>query len=467
MKNKYLLLVFLFFIALTCFSVSVPFFWDSVYFSSQANYFFFSQQAHPFLLPLDLDNGGFPLYAVLLSFSWKILGYSLFSAHLIMLPFLLGIAYEYFKLCKHFLSENLIPWALLLLCLEPCFITQSMLMAYDILITYFFLSALNAILSEQKTKLAFLLLILSLIGIRGMVAAAALGLIHLLLNASELKTGLKNLLYFLPALIVVIAWSIYHKQQTGWVFFSPQRALTDEHLLGIKAMGKQFILICWKLVDSGRIFLWLILGGGLWFYFQSKKSDYTFKILLQLLFIPLICFLCIMVPLSNPGSARYFIPVYLLLIIAVCYLLETLSKGKRILAVSLLALGLVSGNFWIYPERFSNGWDTSLKVLPFFQLEREMADFIRNEQIPAKEVGTQFPLIDKYQDRYITLEDHRDTYTNALAGPVRKFHYYLHSNACNTDLLPQIEVIKPKWKLLKEFCSGQVYISLYENPDWH
>src|SRR6218665_1366427 len=148
-RNNYLLLAFVFFSLLTVFSLSIPFFWDGTFFSEIAVNLFdkgllhLSDTSHP-------DTGGFPLYSLYMATVWKISGKSLAVSHFAILPFLFGILVQYYKLCKRFLNPSVIPAALLLLICEPVFITQSILMGYDILMVYFFMLALNALLAERK-----------------------------------------------------------------------------------------------------------------------------------------------------------------------------------------------------------------------------------------------------------------------------------------------------------------------------
>jgi hypothetical protein len=464
MKRNYLLAAgFAFFTLLTLFAWQVPFFWDVTYFAHQANEFYI--HGYTFSpLSSDIDTGGFPLYASWMFCCWKLFGRTLLVSHLALLPFLLGVVYEYVRLAGKYLTRPVLPYALLLLCLEPALTTQSILMGYDVLLLYFFLAALNAMLEKRMVIFSGILVLLAFSSMRGIFAALSIALIHCLLVYRQGRLRPKLLIAYLPMILGVAGWAVVHKHYTGWYFFSPVREHAEEQVLGLRDMGRQFIFISWKLVDSGRVFLWLVLGAGVWSYFRRGKQSREFRFLLAFVVIPLIVFLALMVPLSNPSSARYFLIVYAGLCLAVCYVLQDLRPAARRGLALLLALGLLSGNCWIYPERFSNGWDTSLKVMPFFQLKKEMIAFIQKEQIPPEAIATQFPLIDNNNLCNLGGPDYQ--FTNALDGPLSKFHYYLHSNVCNTDLLPQIERIQPTWRLLKSVQQGQVYLKLYENPDW-
>jgi hypothetical protein len=183
-----------------------------------------------------------------------------------------------------------------------------------------------------------------------------------------------------------------------------------------------------------------------------------------LFFISLISLLLLTTSFSNPSGARYFLVPFVFLILGVCLYMEQFSRKTQVKLGLLICIALLSGNAWIYPERYSNDWDSSMKVLPFFQLKKELIQFVQEKKIDPSDIATQFPLTDPLA--LTDLSSAHIQFMNALDGPISKFRYYLHSNVCNTDLLPQIEQIKNKWVVLKELNCGQVYIRLYENPDF-
>jgi hypothetical protein len=452
-----------FYVVLTLLSVGIPFFWDSVYLALPAQGMY-ADHFNPFRPGNPAtDTGGFPMYAFLLAINWKLFGQNLFVSHIALLPFLLGIAYEFYRLAEKYLYGRSLVFAMLLLCIEPCLITQGILMAYDLLLLYFFLAALNRLLENKLLWSSVFIVLLTFSSLRGIAAALALALTSVSLSFRETRR-LPNLWPYLPAFLAIAGWFVYHHAQTGWYLVSPLLEKTDERFRDFKEIPHQLLLNLWKLNDSGRVFLWITgLFGCIWLF--RKKQEKQLPILLMLLGIPLFVFLSMQILISNPVSVRYFMPVYLLLCLLICYVFQFLKKGLANLLFLLAFLGLLSGNFWMYPEKFSNEWDTSLKVLPFFGLEKQMQKYIETNDIKQEEVATQFPLIDSYFDRYLSTGPR--AFTNALAGPVNRFHYYLHSNVCNTDLLPQIEAIRPHWKLLKHLEGHHVYLDLFENPEWN
>lgn len=455
MRNKTLLFTYLYFILLTFFSLHIPFFWDGTFFS-EISVHFFKEGYNGFISPEQTDTGGFPMYSAYLTLCWKIFGKSLAVSHIAILPFLLGIAFEYFKLAKRYLSDKMLFFAMVLLIIEPVLITQSVLMGYDILMVWLFLLSLNLLLSNKYKLFSIALIFLCMSSMRGVILGISLLVIDYLLNK---KISIFWFSKYVPTILIIIVWSIYHHQQTGWFFFSPQREKTDESFLPFSMAIKQAGYIIWKINDFGRVVLWIFMLIAGFRLYKKTKSENFFQ-LVKIVFVPMIILLICMSFLANPVGHKYFIVVFLCLQIAICYLLQQISSSiKRNVLFISFCIVLIAGNFWIYPERYGNGWDSSLKILPFFELKNKMDEYIIQNKIPLEKIGTQYPLIaDK---RFSHLLDSSFHYTNVWKGPVSNYDYYLQSNVINTDIPEQIEKVKKSWTLLKMERSGQVYIELY------
>ena len=466
MKSKLVLLfALLFYVVLTFFSSSIPFFWDNTIYSELSSHYYFNGYK-TIIAPSALDLRGFYFYQLYMSFVWKLFGRTLFVSHLAILPFLFGIVFEFYKAAKYFLSEKTIPIAIILLLIEPTFNTQSILMGYDIIPLYFFMVSINLLLQQKFKLLYFSLLLIALSNFRGLFLVASIFIIQQLQFYKEHKFfQIKLIIYYLPATVAIIIWALFHKINTGWYFFSPMYEYDDEKTNSLIMMIKQLGFISWKLIDFGRIILWLITIIGWYILSRHIKITDKFKLLLYLLFIPLMVTSTLMAAISNPIGHRYFMFTYLILIIATCNIIEQLKSKKIFIAsVCIVFISLLTGNFWLYPERFGNGWDSSLKVLPYFNLKNEMDRFIVENKITPSDVGTQFPLIADKQFSHLT--DSSFHYTNVWRGPLSTYKYYLQTNVINTDIPEQIEDVKRNWTVIKDLKQGLVYLTLYKNPKY-
>jgi hypothetical protein len=446
-----------------CFA-DVPFFWDGTFFS-EAALGFYEGKFSPFDCPENLDNVTFPVYSCYMALMWLIFGKSLMVSHIAMLPFLLGIFYEFYWLASRFLNERFTSFALLLLLAESTLMMQSVIMGYDIILVYLFLLALNLLAGRNKTLYPIIAAMIALYSIRGMFLAVSLFFISTWIQdqaVPRLKMALKQ--HFL-CFALGGTWLLYHKYKTGWFLISPLHENTDEQLLSFSMMIRQGVFILWKLADNGRIILWAILLWGIILSLRKRSLPAEFKTLLMFLLIPLGINALLMVPFSNPIGHRYFMFSFPLLILTAVYIIQEIVLVKYRLGILIVIFfALISGNFILYPERFGNGWDSSLKTIPYFSLKDKMDRFIISNNIDPKSIGTQYPLIaDK---RFSHLTDTAFAYTNVWRGPLANYEYYLQSNVINTDIAPQVEEVKNKWKLVKEMKTGQVYLSLYKNPGY-
>ncbi|CAN5389368.1 hypothetical protein BH10BAC1_BH10BAC1_15260 [soil metagenome] len=457
-NTKILLSVFLFLLLLTIFSLNIPFFWDSTFFSGLSVHFY-ENGMNGFVAPLQNDTGGFPLYSSYLTLMWKCFGKTLTVSHFAMFPFLIGVAVEFFKLAKRFLNDRTIILAMILLLIEPVFMTQAMLMGYDIIIAYFFLLSLNALYSKRTLLYSIALILLCLISIRGIMLASALFIIDILLNR---KLDFKFFKQYIPAFLIIVLWTLYHKQQTGWYIFSPTRENNSEQFSGAQMMLRQVVYIIWKSIDLGRIALWIVFVF-LGIYALRKKSLPQQKELIRNIFIPFVILSAFMLLIKNPIGHKYFIVVFMLLNIAVCYTIQHLKKSKEIVFV-LVCLSLLAGNFIEYPQRYGNAWDSSLKVIPYFKLEDTMRAYIFKANITPDKIGTQFPLTNDL--KYSHLSDSSYRFTDIENAPIQTFEYFLYSNIINTNRINELEEIKNNWVVEKELKSGMIQLTLYKNPNF-
>ena len=133
------------------------------------------------------------------------------------------------------------------------------------------------------------------------------------------------------------------------------------------------------------------------------------------------------------------------------------------LMIILFSIALITGNFWLYGGGFSNGWDSSLKVLPYFNLKTDMDDFVKEQKINPEEVRTKFPLYHDRNHTYLTNEDFH--YTEMLSDSLGKFNYVLFSNLSNQFTVAEKAKLNSTWILWKELSQGEVYLRLFKNPN--
>jgi len=121
------------------------------------------------------------------------------------------------------------------------------------------------------------------------------------------------------------------------------------------------------------------------------------------------------------------------------------------------------GNFIIYPERFGNGWDSSLKTLPYFNLKKQFDNYLVSSNINPMMVGVKFPMDFDNYDCYLNGE--HLAFVDMDKKPYTEMPYIVQSNISNTFTPEEIQTLNGKWKLVKEIRAWPVYIKLFKNPE--
>lgn len=437
---------------------NIPFFWDSAHFSEQANYFYY-RGFEGFITSKGTDTGMFPLFAVYLTLGWKLLGRTLLVSHLLMLPFLIGISWEFLKLLSRYVSPKVYIYGVLFLLADPVIVTQAITMSYDIPLLYFFLLSINMLLSGKRVMYSLSLLLLFFSGVRGCIVGVSVAFIHLfmLLRDFSPRVILYYILQYIPTITMLFLWFMYHHNETGWYLFSPNREHNEESFANIEMMVRQLLFMKWKLLDFGRVVLWLFVIG---FLLKKWKQEIGFpKQLLILLVAPMILLMITMALINNPVGHKYFLTVFAVLCILACYALEHVEKAvyRNTLFVFMVIM-LAGGNFWMYPQKYGNGWDSSLKVLPYFKLQDELMNYCQQNNILPNEVAADFPLS---QERINT---HLDAIgVDFVDGVISKnSNYFLYSNMYNPRDVKAHDELKATSTLVKSFSGGEVVVELYK-----
>jgi len=124
-------------------------------------------------------------------------------------------------------------------------------------------------------------------------------------------------------------------------------------------------------------------------------------------------------------------------------------------------IGLLSGNFWVYPDRISQGWDATLAHLPYYNLRKKMIAYIDENNIPVNETGSGIP--NAYPLKYIDLSDDEREFPRK---DFDKQKYIFYSNIFNDFTDEELERLKNKWQVEMKYQTLQVKVVLYKNPGY-
>lgn len=393
------------------------------------------------------DNGHMPLYPLYLAVLFRLLGFKLWVAHFSVLPFLLGALWQLKKLSARYLGEAHVWKVLLFTLFVPAFITQSIYFSQELALVFFSLWLVNAVLEERSSHMALAAMALCLFNLRGISLCGVLLLYYAVYKKQ------KNAWYLACGIFAWLAGVWLHYRATGW-FFVGEEIREFRAFAGFAGMLKNAAVCLWKMLDQGAVFGWVAVGV---IAFRNKKvSEPLVLLLLVLISVAGPCVL-----FTNPIGNRYFSLCYVLLLPAFFYALGLLQKKLSTLVAICFAVVLVSNNGVTYPNRYGNAWDCSLKSLPYFDLRKQLDEYVTKEQIPVKDVSAGFQLY--FNDRYYLMNGQNRGYALLSDTEMPTTLYVADSDICNNYNAQREQFLEEHYMLLQTFCSGAVYINLYKH----
>jgi hypothetical protein len=269
---------------------------------------------------------------------------------------------------------------------------------------------------------------------------------------------LKRFLIYLPALILFISFNYYHYWVKGWMGFH-QNSPWAESFERVDFKGFLFNLgiLCWRIIDFGRIGVWLVL---LFLFFNYRKQiiqSKEIKIIFLFAISSIVILASNMIWARNLLAHRYLIPFYLIVaILGTQILFSNFVKEKlKIILTITWIIFLISGNFWIYPTKIAQGWDSTLAHLPYYSLRIQAIKYLEEKNIKFKEVQSFFP-----NTRSIDLIDLNNDKRNfnTFNG---KGKYVIFSNVFNVEDEMYKNLIK-SYIVIKEFKKNRVFILILQ-----
>ncbi len=467
-KEKHLLAISLFFYTiLTILSLNLPFFSDGIVQSSQAAQWFYEHYFQAFFLPESQNPGHPPFWGMYLATWWKILGQKLWVSHLAMLPFLMGIAWQYFYIARYFVQGYQLVFAMIFLLIEPTLLALSTQVTPDIALLFFFLLALRGLLYQKNGLLILGLCAMPLLNTRGIMLVAVIGLMHMavIFFTEKRKWNRSFILVYIPVFLVIFAWLLTHYLHSGWIGFNreemPWQASFEK--VGIVGFIKNWAILGWRFLDFGRVALWLVaLIIVVRIIRKELTVTSTFWLLICLAFIQVLVFGPVITRYVGTLQHRYLLPSFLLFGIGLVYSLQFMKN--RYVAYTLFGLCFVSmlnGHFLIYPDKVSQGWEASLAHLPYFELNKKMTAYVFENNLNPNEIAVGTP--QKYKLMDTELEPSNWKYLDHTEVDVHQYPYVIYSNISN-DFDPIYDELHDSWILEKEIQGGGIVMRLFKNP---
>ncbi len=466
--HKKLLPFYLLTTLLVLLSIHFFFFWDKDILHSR-HAFWYLENGFSILQPPHIDSGHPPVMGLLLAFLWKIFGIHLAVGHLAMLPFALGLVWQLYRFTGFFIKSDSIYWALLLVMIDTSLLTQFVILTGDLLTVFFFFLAVNAVLHNKRTLLIFALILLAITSSRGMISCVIVGVFDGFLIIRKKENSIPKLVsiipYYLPSFAIAGIYLLYHYIKTGWIGYEPDGSNWGGLFEAVDFKGalRNIFIIAWRLVDFGRLFLWI---AGIYFIFliskKSRQFDDNMQIILALFLISLAIYAPFMIIYKGLQGHRYILPLFIIFTTLIAYFLfEKLTDNRlRKVLYFLLLIGLLSGNFWIYPDHIAKGWDATLAHLPYYKLRRDMINYIEMKKMPFDKIGTEVPNASPL--KYIDLSEDERFFTKKN---LENCEYIFYSNIYNMFTDDFLQELKNEWTIVEEYKLLQVRVTLYKNPN--
>lgn len=451
-RNSLAFLIFLLFLVTIWFR-EIPFFADTTYYSEIAVNLY-ENGFSKIIPPYHNDPGGPAIFSWGLALSWLIFGKSLLVSHLYCWLIICLFLYESYRFARKFLPDKYVAVSLLLLCADPTILTQLIVMGYDIILGYFFIFTLNRLLEKKTVFYIIGTVLLVLYGVRGIPLIFSLGVIEFILAE---RKSISPFLKIIPSALVFIGWMLYHKSATGWYIFSPMREVNAEALETPQMFIRKIGFSIWKILDLGRIVLFIP------FLFLLSKNYKISKQLFIIAVIPSVVVILFLSSFTNPIGHRYFLLLFPLIIVASLQVVSQIKIRIEIVTVAAV-VALAAGNFIYYPERFGNAWDSSLKIMPWFEIKKEVRSFIVERNIPFDSIGAKTPLLDKTQFAELKNTDMNFAYVPAGMALSTK-PYFAFSNISTMYSEAEKTELMQSWKLLHKWEKGFVKFYLFERKN--
>ncbi|MDD3319910.1 MAG: hypothetical protein PHS59_00495 [Paludibacter sp.] len=472
-------LYFIYFIysILLLISIKHCYFWDNIQQTSKEAIWFFENNFSSLLLPdfsinAPITGTGYhpPLIGLLTALLWKIFGMKIWVSHVFIFIVIIILIYNTYLLAKAHFSSNLAPWFTLLVLIDSTILAQFSISSPDIILLTAFVTALRAIKTNKKMLLAFSLIFLGLINGRGMFATAILFIFYIYNSANSFKQIIsykfisKNTLPFLPVFILLISYFAFYFLNRSWFSINDKKfpwsagwQNPDTILHSLKNVISYGI----RILENSRVFIYSLLFIVLIkFYLLKKKplkltkSEYGELIIFSSFFLLYLYFAFTTI---NVISSRYYMPMNFIAFLFTFSILERTIKSKQLKQTTvLLAVLLLLGNFWIYPEKRTNFWDGTLAHMSFYPLREECLDYIDKNSIELKKVSAGFCLYDN--QHYIDLLP-SDRIISKSIQPQTEYFLYSNISDIGDEFIDELND-KTNWEVIREFRKGFVFIKV-------
>lgn len=460
------------YIILALLSWNNGYFWDNTQHTSiEAHWYYLSNFQSLFIPKVDPQFGtistGAPVFLPLLTaFLWKTIAYKVWISHAIALFTAIFLLYNTWKLCKQLFSDKYAQWIAIIILLESSVLTQFTIAGPDFILFTAFVILIRAVIERNEKLILISAPILFLISTRGTFTGGLVFLSHFItlfiFKSTEDKSRNRIIYAYLPAILLTVIYYSSYFYNMGWFFTNSSFSEAHQPPKSIQLVIGNFLDLGLRLLENGRIIFWIItivIGIKLIKLKAILSEQVTFFIILFALLNLLYIVFAIIT--NMPFLTRYYMPhILLLTLFSSIYIIKIGSKSQIKWYILIVLFFELTGNFWLYPEKMTKIWDSTLTHLPFYNLRDECYKYIDDNNFNYNDVSAGFCLCD---DRMFYELDNK----GKIIGRDRNRKYFIYSNV-STIIDEEIDDFKNpnRWKALKKFEKWPVTIVLYQNMNY-
>ncbi|MFK5878065.1 MAG: hypothetical protein QM478_01070 [Flavobacteriaceae bacterium] len=444
------------------FSFNFGFFWDNLLFASKIGNHFYYDGLFNWVIPNNFDSGHPPTFGFLLAIFWNMFGRSLLVSHLLMIPISIATLYQLYKFALFFTNSNIISlFAILLIIVDPTLSANLILVNPELIQVWLFFLAINSILYKKQNFKIIALLFLCTFSLRGMMLCVGIFIFEflnaLLINKEKVVSILnkKFISSYLIGSFLGFSYLIWHYINKGWIISHPNYPWGEHrHFVSLtEFLRNNIIVIIHRYLDFGRVFIFILL---LYVLIKYKNKVVTKKT--KQLFLLATSSISIVVLISifstNPMGHRYFLVSYITFNFLSFYIIIKWINWKKSIYL-LLIFGLISGNFWIYPKDISQGWDSSLAHIPYYELRKNAIKYLDENNIEINGVATFFPNTTTLDN--VDLNNNLNSFIEFDGTN----EYTFYSNVYNLSDL-EYSILDSDYKIVKSFTKNNIHIYIYK-----
>lgn len=444
-----------------------PYFWDTAQFGSEHADWYYSHSFRYLLVPDAMDSGHPTTFGMYIALAWTLLGKTLLTSHLAMLPWIVLLVVQAVKLGHSLFPGNKFMewWTPALLLSQATLLAQSTLVSPDLLLMALFFWALNALLRHRRLSLSVAVLLMGALSMRAMMLGVCLFIFACVLNRHRYR-GLpgifKNLLPFLPGGILGLAFFVYHYLSKGWIGYHEASPWANGFAtVGWIGFCKHLIILGWRIVDLGNVFIVVatLMLSVIWLKHKAVMTGPRRNLLQAFYALFAACFLVMALPLcvyQGLLAHRYQMPLFAVFILLGLLLIDGLKVRHRDLLLTLILAGQLSGHFWTYPLPLSQGWDSTLGHLPYYPLRAEFLDYFEKHGLEKSEITTTSPSFKS--ERILELQGSDEPFREPVENKIET--EYLWFSNVNNQLLDYYVTHRNDWEVIKEKRVLNVYMAL-------